>query len=267
MRFDEIRAQLLRDMGHASTSPSAEVIAGTGNWAWWVGEFSAALPSGATRLSLPRNYTGLVSIRNADGVKVHAASAEDLQRFQATSKMRCAEGPSSVRTFSALAGVTLTLNSDVVTSLGELPVNIAGRTLYVPTLGYDARIVEYIDANNLRLAEPYPGENAVQVPAEIDPAGTRVLTLDLPTGRAETLTLRYFFRPDPMVNDDDIPTIPEEFHYYLVVKPRDQLLQVQREQQGLTGQARFESDLILSDMRRASADMLRNIQPRLRARL
>jgi len=281
MRFAEIREQCLRDMGHANTNPGAEVIsttegrinaaylglAGKANWSWWFTEFTAALPLGATRLSLPRNYTGLSAIRNADGVLVHANHTDDLAKYRTTAKLRCAEGAVSFRDYATLGSVALTLNSDLVTSVTVLPADIVGRTLFFPTLERDFLIVERVDDNTMRINEQYPEASAAALQAVIDPAGSRSLLLDLPSGKAETLTVRYFFRPAPLVDDDDVPHLPEEYHYYLVVKPRDQLLQVQREGQGLVGQAKYASDEILSDMMRANLDMLRNINRRLRARI
>ena len=130
----------------------------------------------------------------------------------------------------ATAGVSITEGSTTVTKTGGTAwttASHAGKVIRINGEGMDFLVSSVTDSNTLVLNRAYRarlsgigvtgvGSSLSQVSWEISPTGMyRVLIKPAPAG-AETISFRYLKKHGYLLNSDDVPDLPNEFHRVLL---------------------------------------------------
>lgn len=275
MRFADIREQCLRDLGYHFSNPTTQFgpsvdnrinnaylgLAGKANWSWWLGKLVVPVSTGMTRLSLPRRFTAVFEIRDTDGRLVQTQATTTMLKYQAWEDYSVTVGEAMQFTHYEAGTISLAQGSAQATLTGGVfPSDVVGRALTFPLEPEEYIITGRVDDTTVNLHQARVGAALADSAYAIDKAGTQTLELNWPGNASETWNIWYFWRPPRLVADDDEPLMPEEFQHYLVAAPRDQLLQGQRERQGLTQMAKLESEIILDDMRQRNATLLSGLK-------
>ena len=280
MRFDEIREELERKMGYKNTSPSTDIVdtinlainkaylglAAEENWHWWLASVDVPVIATQDRISLPPNFTDVLSVRDSDNLPIHFTKTLDQIKYTEQlgdlSKRTAALSTVDPFTYYNSGTVSIAQDSDQLTLVGggTFPAGVAGRNLEISGDTEPFLITERVDDTTVTVDHTRRNSSITETAFTIDKAGTRRLSLVPAVEKSDTYTIYYYFCPSALVYDSDEPMLPREFHYYLSMAPRATLLHGQEERMTIYQQAKVETAEILSQMRRRNHALSQNMQ-------
>jgi hypothetical protein len=128
----------------------------------------------------------------------------------------------TTQNYTLTAGV-----ADITNGVG-LPTNfVQALDIVITTTGLEQRI-PFVDISQVDWENPDPADttaHASNIPQYAYKYGESIFVYPAPAD-AYTLTLRYYKRPDELVDDADVPEIPQEFRELLVVGGAYRVFQV-----------------------------------------